>query len=237
MKKDRYKGRKGLLSNFAGNVSRRQLNSKEIERVSSFGIRHPGGIAELCGVTIALADHEYGGLGFRNITGGIEYYCPALSKSPITLESYGISFIPYGNEPLHTCYVFPDFLDYLAYLGYDDGIVFKLARNVDVIVANAPANFLPMIVKTDEYDTICLFMSNDDYGKTVVKTMCRRNPGHVIDMSPFYKGYLHFRDLMRSVRRISSDLKREEQSTIVPSVRDVVINQARYPFGMLNKNS
>lgn len=201
-----YKRHRHIEKRFDVTYTRRILREEEAAFLSRYGVDHPDRIGLLSGISFTIGGKSFHGIGFDNVNGGMEFYGSALSSIPVTISNYGESFVPYAlRKPTDACYVFCDFLDYLAFLGFGSGDTLGLRQDVDCVIMNSPLNYLRMSVRTDEYESIYMFMPNNNYGRTVTKTMLMRNREHVVDMSSFYKSYKYFRDMALSVRGVAVD--------------------------------
>ncbi|MDD6552105.1 MAG: hypothetical protein PUF37_00760 [Prevotellaceae bacterium] len=134
------------------------------------------------------------GIGIVNHRGGYEFYQRGAAR-PVTLYKDDILFFPFREGSRSSCCcVFADFLDYLAYKACLDAGE-KFTEDCDCIIVNAPRNFRKAMVWSDVYSDIHLFFPNNQYGRTMTKTMVARNPRHARDYSLRYRGYGSFREL------------------------------------------
>lgn len=140
----------------------------------------------------------YKGYGIKNGNGGIEFINMKDVKEPITLQNHGYIVISdmKKKEPKECC-IFFSFTDYLAFLSLREHHLLRLPEGCDYYIMSSEKNYIPVVIETDEYEKIYMFFPNNDFGKTIGKTIYERNKKHVIDMNIIYKGNESLHDFVK----------------------------------------
>lgn len=178
-------------------VWKAELSPKDKERLRKVGITLPEQkMSDLRSITILCLNKLYRGIGLENSSKGIEIISVDDIKRPITLNSIGYIFYPVDNKHLSKkCYVFNDFLDYYAFKSYQN-VCQAFPEKRDCYILCNPEEFATLMVRTDVYSDIALFLPNNTYGRTMVLSLLDRNKAHVTDCSGCYKGYQYFRQFV-----------------------------------------
>lgn len=178
-------------------VWKAQLSAKDKERLKEVGIILPEQkMSELRSIKIQCLNKLYNGIGLENTSKGIEIISVDDIKRPITLNSKGYIYYPVSSKHLSkNCYVFNDFLDYYAFKGYQN-VCQAFPEERDCYILCNPVEFATLMVRTDIYSDIALFLPNNTYGRTMVLSLMDRNRAHVTDCSGCYKGYQYFRQFV-----------------------------------------
>lgn len=179
---------------FSGDVHVSTLSQRDLRRLRKEGLCYKSVPACLYRVFVNHLGEMRTGIGIINHRGGYEFYQRG-SARPVTLFKDDILFFPLKDGRRSTCCcVFADFLDYLAYTACLEAGE-KFTSDCDCIIVNTPKNFRKAIVWSDVYSDIHLLFPNNQYGRTMAKTMLTRNPRHAKDYSIRYRGYHSFREL------------------------------------------
>jgi hypothetical protein len=178
-------------------VWKSQLSVKDKERLKALGITLPEQkMSELRSIKIQCLNKLYNGIGLENSSKGIEIISVDDIKRPITLNSKGYICFPVDCKHLSKgCYVFNDFLDYYAFKSYQN-VCKAFPEERDCYILCNPVEFATLMVRTDVYSDIALFLPNNTYGRTMVLSLMDRNRAHVTDCSGCYKGYQYFRQFV-----------------------------------------
>lgn len=178
-------------------VWKSQLSAKDKERLKTLGITLPEQkMSELRSIKIQCLNKLYNGIGLENSSKGIEIISVDDIKRPITLNSKGYICFPVDRKHLSKCcYVFNDFLDYYAFKSYQN-VCKAFPEERDCYILCNPVEFTTLMVRTDVYSDIALFLPNNTYGRTMVLSLKDRNRAHVTDCSGCYKGYQYFRQFV-----------------------------------------
>lgn len=148
-------------------------------------------------VEILHLNKVYRGIGIRNSNRGMEFYSPKLTGDTITIDSYGILYLPLlTTERSHSCCLFQSYLDCLAYETLRQRKADGIRPNCDYIILNSPRNFGAMMVDSDLYEKVYSLFPNTEYGGTVRSTLMTRNK-HVEDLSGIFDGYESLSDMIR----------------------------------------
>lgn len=178
-------------------VWKSQLSAKDKERLKILGITLPEQkMSDLRSIKIQCLNKLYNGIGLENSSKGIEIISVDDIKRPITLNSKGYIYYPVSSKHLSkNCYVFNDFLDYYAFKSYQN-VCQAFPEERDCYILCNPVEFATLMVRTDIYSDIALFLPNNTYGRTMVLSLMDRNRAHVTDCSGCYKGYQYFRQFV-----------------------------------------
>lgn len=178
-------------------VWKSQLSAKDKERLKILGITLPEQkMSDLRSIKIQCLNKLYNGIGLENSSKGIEIISVDDIKRPITLNSKGYICFPVDCKHLSkNCYVFNDFLDYYAFKSYQN-VCQAFPEERDCYILCNPVEFATLMVRTDVYSDIALFLPNNTYGRTMVLSLMDRNRAHVTDCSGCYKGYQYFRQFV-----------------------------------------
>lgn len=178
-------------------VWKSQLSAKDKERLKILGITLPEQkMSDLRSIKIQCLNKLYDGIGLENSSKGIEIISVEDIKRPITLNSKGYIYYPVSSKHLSkNCYVFNDFLDYYAFKSYQN-VCQAFPEERDCYILCNPVEFATLMVRTDIYSDIALFLPNNTYGRTMVLSLMDRNRAHVTDCSGCYKGYQYFRQFV-----------------------------------------
>lgn len=138
------------------------------------------------------------GYGIKNDSGGIEFINANGMKEPITLHSHGYILVTgKNNHDKKECCLFFSFPDYLAFLYLKENHLLRLPEECDYYIMSSEKNYIPVVIETDEYDKIYMFFPNNDFGRTIGKTIYERNRKHVKDMNIIYKGNDSLHDFVK----------------------------------------
>jgi len=137
-------------------------------------------------VYYSVNDKSYFAIGFKSDTGGYELrskYFKGCTSKDITSYTSGQS----------SCQLFEGFMDYLSFL-----TIKNWQRSpVDVIILNSLAN-LPKVENTlAGYNSVALFLDNDEAGKRAVQSL-RSVCKEVIDQSAHYANHKDLNDYLCS---------------------------------------
>lgn len=137
-------------------------------------------------VHYSVAGKPYFAIGFKNDSGGYElrnkYFKGCISKD--------ITHVQNGKI---TCQLFEGFMDYLSFLTIKN----QQQSTADVIVLNSLTN-LPRVEKAlAGYESVALFLDNDEAGKRAVQNLRSVCKG-VIDQSAHYISYKDLNDYLCS---------------------------------------
>ena len=98
-----------------------------------------------------------------------------------------LTFRLYREVPTSQCCLFASFIDYLAYKTLLDGNYGFPLPCCDCIIMNSPDNFIEMMINSDEYTVVHCCFPNTMMGRTMEKTLMKRNP-HAVSHSSSYAG-------------------------------------------------
>lgn len=137
-------------------------------------------------INYSVNGKPYFAIGFPNDTGGYELrskYFKGCTSKAVTSHTYSQS----------SCQLFEGFMDYLSFLTMKNW----QRSPVDVIVLNSLAN-LPKVENTlAGYNSVALFLDNDEAGKRAVQSL-RPVCKEVLDMSTYYGKYKDLNDYLCS---------------------------------------
>lgn len=187
-----------LIGCFQNDVSIHPLDMDEEKKLIQSGIDNPRRVKGLVGVTLSFSSHRLDGIGFRNESKGVEFYSRELG-SPLTIGKKDIVRIAAHEGMSDGCHVFNDMLDYITFSTSASRLLFSFNRDYDCLILNHAKNFNHLVSMTDIYGTVVSFMPNNDYGRTLSKTLGSRCKSRFYDISLYYKGYVTFRDMVRMV--------------------------------------
>ena len=130
----------------------------------------------MCSVELVYDNHFHKGVGVRNDNGGMEVWAPGITDRFFTVREPGVLTVPvYRNGKTSACCLFADILDYLSYLSLASSAGSHLPRGCDAIIMNDFRNFASMVVDSDEYAYVHCLFPQDAAGRTMEKTILRRN--------------------------------------------------------------
>jgi hypothetical protein len=148
-----------------------------IQYLKSRGITKYGNVENLKEIHYYIKDKKYFALGFRNDSGGFE----VRSKyAKICLGKKDISHIKNQGKTLR---IFEGFFDYLSFL-----LEQKINENSDFLILNSAALLQKNISILNEYQTIELYLDNDDTGDKYTNIVLENFP-KAIDCRIIFKDY------------------------------------------------
>lgn len=183
----------------------RQVNLKKSDKqmLKAMGLhRLP---AHLTGVEFSYIGKFYQGIGMKNDLGGVEFFHHEHAPETVTLRAAApITCHHPKNKHSHTCCLFYDFMDYLAYCSLKGNSHFHLPQNATCIIMSHVGNFMHMVVDSDDYDEVFLYFPNTLVGKTISMTLKQRNQHRVKNCDILYKGYRSLREFVMELCKTAS---------------------------------
>nr|WP_297934957.1 hypothetical protein [uncultured Lachnoclostridium sp.] len=156
----------------------------------------------LVNVNVLRAGTVISGIGVENPQGGVEFV-----SADFTRPSYSIGEISplrlYCNDKYNrteTCCVFYDILDYLAYIFIRKIHMFGVPNDADCFIMSSSKNYHQLVVETDVYKKILLFLPKDVFGRTMSLSIQKRNPTHVINCDFYYGNLTNLFDFMKTIK-------------------------------------
>lgn len=135
-------------------------------------------------VYYSVNNKPYFAIGFKNDTGGYELrskYFKGCTSKDVTSHTSGQS----------SCQLFEGFMDYLSFLTMKNW----QCSPVDAIILNSLANLPKVENKLAGYNSVALFLDNDEAGKRAVQSL-RSVCKEVIDQSTHYAKYKDLNDYL-----------------------------------------
>ena len=150
-------------------------------------------------VEVTALNVIYKGVGIRNVSGGMEFYCGQLYNSPFTVRRHGITYIPrvVGHRS-STCCIFVDFLDYLAYLTLLDKHDIPLPEG-DCIVMGNVKNFIDILHESLLYLKAACFFPFTQTGQIMSHTIKGERKYSTNDCSHIYKADISLRSYVKLI--------------------------------------
>lgn len=166
------------------------LSPEDEKILNSFGIKGKNCLSGLFSMELYSLSGVEKGIGMINTNYGYEFLNQNTKKQQFGLAKTGYVFIGVqGKKRTQDCCVFYDLKDYLSYLGINQNSPLSLPKGTDCFILCGAINYFGLVVDTDEYENINVFMPNSVFGKSLVKTMQERNPNHIKNFDVFYGGY------------------------------------------------
>ncbi len=149
---------------------------------------------------LSYMNQIYSGIGIHNKNGGMEFYHPRYSQHPVTVGSFGYTYIPRTKGiRSNTCCIFSDFLDYLAFSIMQMYYPVNLPVHTDILIVNHHCNFISAMLVSDEYDFIYCYFKHDVLSRVMSTTLVDRNK-RCEDRSAFYSKFDSLFNYIKSYR-------------------------------------
>lgn len=193
-----------MLRDFKGKIRTKELDDNGKALLSKLGVT-VNKITEpyVVGVNFNLFGKDMSGIGMRNDNGGVEYVDDVFNN-PVTIGRRGLTTIK-GDSTVTAkqCCIFSSFIDWLAYVDFPNKYIFGIPDNglyTDCYILNDPSNFLSLLIRSDLYTRVNLFMPVSDYGKVLTSTLESRHGRSIVDCSVFYATCKDFAEYARKFK-------------------------------------
>jgi DNA primase len=153
-----------------------------IQYLKSRGIIKYENVSNLKEIHYSIKDKKYFALGFQNKAGGYEIRS---KYAKICLGSKDISYI---NNNCTLLRIFEGFFDYLAFLQKQE-----LKEKSDYLILNSVALLHKNISILNDYNTIAIYLDNDEAGNKYTKLILDNFP-NAIDCRLIYKNFKDYND-------------------------------------------
>lgn len=179
------------LEHAAEEICFESLTVKDQEKLQEFGINPSSIPEEVYSIDCSSLNRVWHGIGMRNVHGGVEFISLTEMKRPTTIHRKGITLQLSKKGSVASCCLFSNFMDYLAYLSLSKDGKIALPKECDCIILNHHFNLSHLLVESEEYEEVNLFLPNSSAGKVLTRTIMDRNPA-AVDWSG---SYIHFQSL------------------------------------------
>ncbi len=187
----------GLTNIIATSILQKELNSAQeswLLKQMSFNTYYR--LRFCCG------QKKYSSFGIKNKSGGYETIFSLPYSHTVTLFDKNISFFKSPSSS-HSCCLFYDFVDYLAFLALRKTRLFNFPIDSDIIIMSDPLNFSLMTCYADDYERINIFMPCNLLGDTISCTLEDRYKKKAVSYSILYRSYRSLYDFVKQYRIIN----------------------------------
>lgn len=138
-------------------------------------------------VEVTALNVLYQGVGFRNVKGGMEFYCRRLYDRPFTIRKKAITHLPLiSGRHSSICCLFVDFMDYLSYLTLLDRHDVSLPVG-DAVIMGDVQNFIDLLEESKHYQEAACFFPFTQAGQTMFHTVKGERSSNTTDYSSVYR--------------------------------------------------